>query len=153
MKLVRAGGMVFLLALASLCLGGHSMAAGQIAWYSFQDGMSAGKNQGKKSYLHFYADWCGYCKKMANETFMDPKVVEYLNTHFIAVKIDTNKDRKLADQFSVRGLPTNWFVDAKGESISSIPGYLPPDAFIKVLKFIHTDSYKTMSFSQFQEKM
>jgi thioredoxin-related protein len=53
----------------------------------------------------------------------------------------------------VRGLPTNCFMDAKGESISSIPGYLPTDKFIKILKFIQTDSYKTMSFSQFEEKM
>lgn len=120
-----------------------------IKWYAYDEGMALGKKEGKKVFLHFYADWCFYCKKMAKETFKDHLVVNYLNENFISIRVNTDMERKLASAYSVRGLPATWFIAENGEKISNRPGYIPPEMFVKMLKYIQTDSYKKMALKKF----
>lgn len=120
-----------------------------IQWYSFKDGMDISKTNNKKVFIHFWANWCGYCTKMANKTFKDPDVVSFLNENFIAVKINTDKEKDIASRYAVRGLPDNWFISEGGEQIANLPGYVPPDKMYLILKYIYTDSYKKMDFNQF----
>ena len=60
-----------------------------IKWYGYDDGMAAGKKEGKKILISFFADWCTWCKKMDRETFSDSDVAAYMNENFIAVKINS----------------------------------------------------------------
>jgi len=99
--------------------------------------------------LNFYADWCGFCKKMDNETFKDAAVVNYLNENFISIKVNSDKEQQVARDFYVQGLPTIWFLSNDGERLTSLPGYVPADRLLPLLKFIHTESYKKMKFSEF----
>ena len=52
----------------SLILGFAAVAsaADTINWHSYEEGMVLSKIEKKKVFLHFYADWCGFCRKMAN---------------------------------------------------------------------------------------
>ncbi|MGE0085479.1 MAG: thioredoxin family protein [Desulfococcaceae bacterium] len=127
--------------------------AGNIAWLSYEEGLSRGKTEKKKIFLNFYADWCQYCKIMDMQTFRDSSVVKYLNENFISVRINSDHNRKIAADYNVTGLPVSWFVAENGENIGSQPGFIPPDALLPLLKYIHTDSYKKMNFTQFMEKM
>lgn len=135
-----------LLLLASFCL---PAGAAEIRWYPYREGMAAGRNEGKKIFLHFYADWCTYCEKMAREAFRDTEVVEYLSRNFISIRINTERQKQIANLYRVRALPTTWFVSDRGENISSRPGYLPTDMLIRILKYIHTDSYKHTPFNRY----
>ena len=45
-------------------------------WYSFNRGIEVAKNNKKPVLLFFYADWCGYCRKMENETFSNYKILQ-----------------------------------------------------------------------------
>jgi len=129
----------------------RAVAADGIKWYPYDEGMVRSKADGKKTFLNFFAEWCAYCRKMEVETFKDRSVVEYLNRNFIAIQVDSDKEGKLAAIYDVRGLPTSWFIEQTGERISSLPGYVPADMLLKILKYIHTDSYKKMSFTQFTQ--
>jgi thioredoxin-related protein len=120
-----------------------------IKWHSYNDGMALGKDKNKKVFLNFYADWCGYCKQMDSKTFTDKSVISYMNENFIPVRVNADKEMKIAAQYEVRGLPVSWFIAESGESIGSQPGYIPPDMLLPILKYIHTDSYKKMSFDKF----
>jgi len=126
--------------------------ASRIRWYDYDEGTSLGKEQGKKILLFFWAEWCASCEKMKKETFQVPDVVAFLNKNFIPVKIDSENEKKLASKYYVRGLPTTWFLNERGERIGSRPGFMSPDLFLSILKYMHTNSYRDMSFSEFAEK-
>jgi len=115
-----------------------AVAAGSIKWYAYNEGMALRKNKKKRVFLHFYADWCYYCKKMAKETFHDPSVVSFLNENLIAIKVDVDKEKKIASNYGVRGLPTTWILEEKGDKIGPLLGYIPPGKFILMLERILT---------------
>ncbi len=137
--------------LVGFSLVGFSLAnaADQIKWHSYAEGLALAEQDQKKIFVHFYADWCAYCKKMDKETLKNSAVIDYLNEHFISVKVNSDKDRKLARDYYIRGLPSTWFVSESGEKISSLPGYIEAKMLLNALKFIHTNSYKEMSFKAF----
>jgi len=122
-----------------------------VEWMAYEEGVTVGKKDKKKIFLNFYADWCQYCKVMDQKTFKDASVVAYLNEHFIPVRVDSEKQKKLAREFNVQALPVSWFIAEDGENIGSQPGYVPPDMMLPLLKYIHTDSYKEMDFQKFMD--
>jgi thioredoxin-related protein len=124
-------------------------ASNSIRWYGYDEGMALGRNHNKKVVIHFYADWCGYCRKMDRKTYRNRKVADFLGSHFVAIRVNTDKEPRIASIYGVRGLPSTWFLTGKGEKISNLPGYIAPDLFMDVLTYIQTESYKTMSFKKF----
>lgn len=108
-----------------------------INWRSYEEGLVVSKAEKKKVFLHFYADWCVFCGKMAKETFQNPTVVSYLNNNFISVRVDTDKEPDKAMKYSVTGLPSNWFLTEMGEAIGAVPGFIPPDALLSMLKEVN----------------
>lgn len=123
--------------------------AAQLEWHPYLQGMELGKVQQKKIFIFFYADWCGYCHKMEEETFADPETSSYLKQNFVLIKVNSDKAKDLASEYSVKGLPTSWFISPAGKKITRMPGYRPPEFFLPALKFINTEAYKKMSFKEF----
>ena len=122
-----------------------------IKWYGYEEGMALARTTGKKILLYFHADWCGYCHKMDREVFSREEVAAFMNQHFVPIKIDTDAEKKLAEEYRVTGLPTTWFLDGKGTPIQSLPGYLPRSTFLAYLNYIQTGSYTTRTFRAFTE--
>lgn len=129
-----------------------AVAGPKIKWFTYEEGLALAKQEQKKIFVHFYADWCAYCKKMDKETLRDPAVIEYLTDHFISIRVNSDKKRQIARDYFIRGLPSTWFVSPDGEKISSLPGYIEAKMLLSALKFIHTDSYKEVSFKDFLNK-
>lgn len=121
-------------------------------WVSYQKGMELGKKEQKNILISFTADWCMYCEKMDGETFADKDVSQYLQEHYIAIRVDADQEEKLATEYRVEGLPVNWFIDEAGEKIAYLPGYIPPEMFLPILKFIVTDAYKNMTLEEYLKK-
>jgi thiol:disulfide interchange protein len=108
-----------------------------IKWRSYEEGLVVSKVEKKKVFLHFYADWCVFCGKMAKETFQNPAVVSYLNSNYIPVRVDTDKEPGTAAKYGVTGLPSTWFLTEMGEAIGTVPGFIPPDSLLSMLKEVH----------------
>ena len=135
--------------IVAICLISAYAQADKINWHSYEEGLQLAQTGNKKVFLHFWASWCGFCTKMANTTFKDTAVTDYLNENFIPVKVNTDKEQSLAVKYKVRGLPATWFLTDKAESISNVAGYVPPKNLLPILKYVATDSYKTQDFNNF----
>lgn len=123
-----------------------------ISWNDYTPGMTLARKEGKSIFLYFHAAWCGYCSKLKKETFTDDRIKAYLKDHFISIGVDTDKREKLASQWEVRGLPTLWFLEADGTKINNLPGFVNADQLLSILKYIHTQSYKTMNFQEYVQQ-
>ncbi len=128
-----------------------SQASPGINWLAYDEGLFQHKESDKKIFISFYAEWCGYCKEMNQKTFKDPAVVSYLNENFIPIRVNSDKERKTAKIFRVRGLPDTWFMSESGEIIGHRNGYIPAEVMINMLKYISTDSYKKMSYQKYMD--
>lgn len=122
-----------------------------IKWLTYEQGLAAGKKEGKKIFIHFYANWCGYCRTMEKKTFQNADIIGYMNKNFIPIKVNTDKEQSTAMKYGVRGLPSNWFLENNGDKIGNRPGFIAPEDLIVFLEFIHTDSFKKMTFQAFSE--
>jgi thioredoxin-related protein len=127
---------------------GFASSAG-IVWLSYDDGISIVEKEHKKLLIYFYSDRCEQCKLMDEKTFTDSTIVSYINKNFIPVRVNSDKDRKIAEIFKIRWLPDTWFMSETKEVIGHRFGFIPPETMIMFLKYIYTDSYKTMSFKKF----
>ena len=117
--------------------------ASSIKWHSYDEGLALGKRQSKKLFIHFYADWCGYCAEMEKKTFRNPDVIASLNTYFIPIKVNFDREKETSALFRVQGLPDTWFITEKGEIIGHRPGYIPPDQLKIILQLIIDDQQVT----------
>ena len=135
-------------------------------WLDFNKGLSLAQKSQKPLIIDFYTDWCHWCKVMDEKTFADKKVKAYLDEHFVAVRLqaeDKNaqvsfKGKKYTNiDFSramgIRGFPSLVFLDKAGEPITVIPGFVPPEQFLPILKYIKLECYEQqMSFEEVLKK-
>ena len=151
----------FISVLGILCfnlvlLSSRSIAANDgINWQSYEAGIKMIEDQKKKGFLHFYTDWCTYCKIMNVQTFTDAKIIAYLNDNFVPIRVNAERQKDVARKHGVTRFPDTWFLAEDSSSLSSQPGFIPADKLLVILKFLNTDSFKSMRFSDYiklQEK-
>jgi thioredoxin-related protein len=131
----------------------QALSSDSIGWYGYKEGMELGKKGQKKVFLYFYSDLCRYCKDMEKITFKDRAIIDFLNSGFIPIRVNADKERAASNEYKVAGLPSNWFITENGENISNLPGYIPPGKLYIILKYIHTDSYKSMTFKSYLKNL
>lgn len=121
----------------------------KIQWNSYSAGMKKIAEQEKKGFIHFYTDWCTYCEMMNRKTFSNDSVASYLNQKFVPIRINGDEQKSVTSDYGVNGFPTNLFVAEDQSDIGSRPGFIPADIFLKMLKYIDSDSFKHMSFQDY----
>lgn len=166
-----------LLLFLSLSLMAQEKGSGEINWLSFEEAIEKNKDEKRKIIVDVYTDWCGWCKKMERTTYKDPVIVEYINKHYYAVKLDAErKDTvKLGKQVFVNpnpearrsphelavsllsgkmGYPSTVFLDEDIELLNPpISGYLDAATIEPILHFFGDNVYskKKMTWPEFQE--
>ena len=63
----------------------------KINWMTFEEAVKLNETAPKKIFIDVYTDWCGWCTKMDQTTFVDPMIVEYMNENFYAVKFNAEQ--------------------------------------------------------------
>jgi thioredoxin-related protein len=142
-------------------------AEGGIQWLTVEEMEKAQKKEKRKVVVDVYTDWCGWCKQMDKATFADPKVAEYINKNFYAVKfnaegyeniifqdrvykfVPSRKSHELANEWmgGAMSYPTTVYLDEKLRLIGSVPGFFPAQTYTKVLQFFEEGVYKKKDIS------
>jgi thioredoxin len=80
--------------------------------------------------IDFYADWCPPCRQLS------PLVEEIANEYkgkIVVYKVDTDKEKALAQSLGITSLPTLLYVPAKGNPQVTL-GYIPKESIVKTIK-------------------
>lgn len=107
------------------------------------------KNENKYIFIDAFATWCGPCKAMDMNVYVNPRVGEVMNNKFISVKVQmdsTGKDneevqkwykdaRMLMAAYKVDGFPTLLFFTPEGRIIAKSVGYRDTTAFVELADF------------------
>jgi uncharacterized protein YyaL (SSP411 family) len=63
----------------------------ELKWYDWNEGYPLAAKKGKLVLVDIYTNWCGWCKKMDNETYKDKEVMKTLEKNFVIVKLNPEK--------------------------------------------------------------
>ncbi len=108
---------------------------GNLEWYNnYENGSAAAKEQDKLMFVYFWTIWCPYCEKMQTEVFPDPEVNRLLRENFVLIAIDMDVNKEDTRRFGVQFPPHELFLTPEGEVITRIPGYVPVEGLLPVLK-------------------
>lgn len=122
--------------------------AQEIKWMTMDEALAAQKKDPKPIFMDVYTDWCGPCKMLDKNTFVDAAIVEIVSKNYYAVKFNAEgngsmtykgikyanpnynadkKGRNSVHEFTsflkVQGYPTMYIFDSNGEVKSNILGY------------------------------
>ena len=135
-------------------------------WLAFDDGLAKARTENKPIFVEFYAEWCIFCKKFQKETIKNQQVASMLAENFVYVRLNAENSEsqlryqgksfsnvELAQAFGVNAYPSLVFLDSKGQPITMLSGFVPPDQFVPVLDYIDQKCYETqISFREFAKK-
>ena len=105
----------------------EARAATAVPWYNFWD-------DPKPIVVKFYTDWCTWCKTIDTVVLVDSAVIDFFNNEMALVIINAEVDSALTKQYHVPGFPTLVMIEADGNEVDRLVGYLPPEPFLKTFR-------------------
>jgi thioredoxin-related protein len=133
---------------------------------------AAARKHGK----HFAVIWelkgCPYCRETHFVNFARPDIANFVSTNFDVLQLNIIGARKVTDfdgeelgekqlaaKYNVKFTPTIQFFPASADGLKDkpapqrevirIPGYLKPDDFLDVFRFVQQEAYGTKTFRDF----
>ena len=108
---------------------------GAVQWLASEsDGVAQSKAERRPLLVHFAAEWCSACKRMAQETFGDPGFQSKAG-RFVAVRIDATNDEDPAvdaafAKYAVMGVPTLIVIDSRGREQRRFTDFIRADQLL-----------------------
>ncbi|HQU21800.1 MAG TPA: DUF255 domain-containing protein [Flavobacteriaceae bacterium] len=145
-----------------------------IQWMSFSELEVAMDQQPKKVLVFVETDWCGWCRKMKNESFKDADVINYVNKNYYPVILNGEEKetityrgraykwkpsgRRGANELAIEllngrmGYPTIIFLNESEQILQTLPGYKDAKMFYKIITFFGGDHFKDTTWENYQEQ-
>ncbi|MCC6461815.1 MAG: DUF255 domain-containing protein [Saprospiraceae bacterium] len=146
----------------------------KVQWMTLEEALEKSKTEKRKIFIDVYTDWCGWCKRMDESTFVDPEVSQYLNDNYYPVKFNAEQQQDIEfnnktyhfKKNGARGyhelaaewlnnrlsFPTVVFLDESFTLIQAIPTYLEAPKLETIINYFGTDSHKTTPWETYERK-
>jgi thioredoxin 1 len=140
-------------ALALVLLGTNGQPS--IRWeHRFDEAVKKARAANKPIMIDFWADWCSWCHRLDQTTYVDPVVVR-LSEDFVAVKVDTEgarKNQEIALRYNVATLPTITFITPGGRQILALKGFQGPGQFPRTMEAARDAAGRIMAWETALER-
>ncbi|MFC7201443.1 DUF255 domain-containing protein [Halospeciosus flavus] len=83
--------------------------------------------------LSLSAPWCGWCRRMDEGAYSEPRVAANVNEDFVPVRVDADRLPRVRERYNMGGFPSTVFLTPEGKLLSGAT-YLEPDGFRQVLE-------------------
>jgi thioredoxin-related protein len=136
------------------------------------DDLEAANKHGKRFAVMWELRGCPYCKETHLVNFARPDIEQFVRSNFDILQLNILGSRKVTDfdgeeltekqlaaKYRVKFTPTIQFfpdtvdglkaLEPQKREVMRIPGYLKPDDFLDVFRFVQQKSYGTKTFREF----
>lgn len=153
-------------------------ASTKVNWMTWEEALAASKKDTvkKKFFVDIYTNWCGWCKRMDETTFKDPKVVKILNEQYYPIKFNAESKEDITvngvtykfvkerdgKRWNVHELavellngklsyPSVVFLNEKTQIIQPVPGYQPANTFSMIASYFGEDHFKKTPWKDYEK--
>jgi len=134
-------------------------------WRTWNDGLHLASTSGKPVIVDVYTDWCGWCRRMDHDVYAKSEINDYLRKKFVTIRLNAEShdaaryeghdwtSQDLSQRFRVSGYPTTIFLRSTGEHMANVPGYVPADRFMLLLRYV-AEGYadRNVPFAEFEKQ-
>jgi thioredoxin-related protein len=136
------------------------------------DDVQGAANGGKRLAIMWELRGCPYCKETHLRNFARPEIESYIKQHFEVLQLNIIGSRKVTDfdgqelsekdlaaKYGIRFTPTFQFfgegasvlkgLPPQKREVARAPGYLRPDDFLAMFRFVREKAYETKSFREY----
>ncbi|WP_448588148.1 thioredoxin family protein [Thermocrinis sp.] len=132
------------------------------SFLNLREDVEEATKEGKYLFIMFHQEGCPFCDRMRRITFADRQVQEYYKRNFYMVEIDIRgalevvdldgqklTERDFSRKHGIRATPTFMFFDKKGKILAKVPGYIEPNEFLLIGRWVAEEHYKRTSLVNF----
>ena len=142
------------------------------SFLDLSDDLEAAHKDGKRFVIMWELKGCPYCKETHFVNFARPDISDYVKANFEVLQLNIIGSRKVTDfdgselsekdlaaKYGVRFTPTFQFFDERAGPLKALnpakrevaraPGYLRPDDFLAMFRYVREKAYQTKSFREF----
>jgi thioredoxin-related protein len=136
------------------------------------DDLEASHKEGKRFAIMWELKGCPYCKETHFVNFAQPRISDYIKANFEVLQLNIIGSRKVTDfdgvelsenaiaaKYGVRFTPTFQFFPERAaplkmmepvkREVARMPGYLRPDDFLAMFRYVREKAYESKSFRDF----
>lgn len=142
------------------------------SFLDLSDDLDGAAKEGKRFAIMWELKGCPYCKETHFVNFAQPKISNYIKANFEVLQLNISGSRKVTDfdgtemsekelaaKYGVRFTPTFQFFGERAAALKPLspakrevaraPGYLRPEDFLAMFRFVREKAYETKSFRDF----
>src|SRR5665213_1382302 len=142
------------------------------SFLDLSDDLEAAAKAGKRFAIMWELKGCPYCKETHFVNFAQARISDYIKANFDVLKLNIIGSRKVTDfdgaemsekelaaKYGVRFTPTfQFFAERAGplkklepqkREVARAPGYLRPDDFVAMFKYVREKAYRDKSFGDY----
>lgn len=142
------------------------------SFLDLSDDLEGAAKEGKRFAIMWELKGCPYCKETHFVNFAQPRIADYIKANFDVLQLNIIGSRKVTDfdgiemsekelaaKYGVRFTPTIQFFGERATALKALPpakrevarapGYLRPDDFLAMFRFVREKAYESKSFRDF----